>query len=202
MARGSPTSSTTRACVARPSSARPWRRPGRRRTTPSQALSATARPTTTNDPAPHTRGVINGRHSHPPPCTPRAVAEARAFAKQNDYCRGKSYFADDTDIEHRLYPIATNLSWVACEYVPDPAVCSIATESDHCGNGAYVGCETNATSGQCVPKPEDAVTCPTPDPYLDDEARLIPSPPAWHSCTHTPPPADQRLWSHSPRHKH
>ena len=30
-------------------------------------LSATARPTTTNDPAPHTRGVINGRHSHPPP---------------------------------------------------------------------------------------------------------------------------------------
>ena len=145
--------------------------------------------------------MINGRYSHPALC-PSRVAEARAFAKQNDYCRGKSYFADDTDIEHRLYPIATNLSWVACEYVPDPAVCSIATESDHCGNGAYVGCETNATSGQCVPKPEDAVTCPTPDPYLDDEARLIPSPPAWHSCTHTPPPADQRLWSHSPRHKH
>ena len=155
----------------------------------------------------HTRGVTNGRHSHPPPRTPRAVAEARAFAKQNDYCRAKSYFADD--IYTRLYPIKTNLSWVACEYFPDPAVCSNATTAtdatnpdQKCGEGAYVGCETNATSGQCVPKPEDAVTCPTPDPYLDDAARLIPSPPAWHSCTHTPPPADQRLWSHSPRHKH
>ena len=146
--------------------------------------------------------MTNGRHSHPPSRTPRAVAEARAFAKQNDYCRGtsdegpgiepwmgrKSYFADD--IYTRLYPIKTNLSWSACEYLPNEAVCSNATNAttpdQKCGDGAYVNCEFD-TSGQCVPKPEDAVTCPTPDPYLDDEARLIPSAPAWHSRTHTPP---------------
>ena len=180
-------------------------------------LSATARPTTTNDPAPHTRGVINGRHSHPPPCTPRAVAEARAFAKQNDYCRGssdegpgiepwmgrKSYFADD--VYTRLYPIETSLSWAACKYSPDPAVCSNATTATNattpdqkCGDGVYVNCELD-TSGQCVPKPKDAVTCPRPDPSLDDVARLIPSAPA-QPHSHPARAAAQRLSGRTPRH--